>query len=296
MVGAVEFLGRALGETVEIETVGSAGLWTVEVDADQLEVALLNLAINARDAMPTGGKLTVEAANAILDREYCKMNLEVSPGQFVMLSVSDTGCGMSKETVSRAFEPFYTTKEVGHGTGLGLSQVYGFVKQSGGHIRIYSEVGQGTTVKIYLPRFFGRDADDQLIEGELLGQGEGGETVLVVEDDDDVRAYLTDVLRGLGYGVIAASNGNVALEILARDNLRVDLMLTDVVMPGMTGRELAKKVSQFRPKLRVIYMTGYSRNAVTHHGRLDPKLEVLQKPITQGDLAIRIREALDKRG
>jgi CheY-like chemotaxis protein len=276
--------------------VGSAGLWTVEVDADQLEVALLNLAINARDAMPNGGKLTVEAANAILDREYCKMNLEVSPGQYVMISVSDTGSGMTKETVSRAFEPFFTTKEVGHGTGLGLSQVYGFVKQSGGHIRIYSEVGEGTTVKIYLRRFFGRDADDQLIEGELLGQGDGAETILVVEDDDDVRAYLTDVLRGLDYGVIAASNGKVALEILARNNLRVDLMLTDVVMPEMTGRELARKVSQLRPELRVLYMTGYSRNAVTHHGRLDPNLEVLQKPITQSDIATRIREALDKRG
>jgi PAS domain S-box-containing protein len=295
MVGAVEFLGRALGETVEIETVGSAGLWTVEVDADQLEVALLNLAINARDAMPGGGKLTVEAANAILDREYCKMNLEVSPGQYVMVSVSDTGCGMNTETVSRAFEPFFTTKEVGHGTGLGLSQVYGFVKQSGGHVRIYSEVGHGTTVKIYLPRFFGRDTADQLIEGELLGQGEGGETILVVEDDDDVRAYLTDVLRGLDYGVVAASNGTIALDILARDNLRIDLMLTDVVMPGMTGRELARKMETLRPELRVVYMTGYSRNAVTHHGRLDPNLEVLHKPITQSDLAMRIREVLDRR-
>jgi PAS domain S-box-containing protein len=295
MVGAVDFMNRALGETVEIEMAGSAGLWTVEVDADQLEVALLNLAINARDAMPSGGKLTVEAANAILDREYCKMNLEVNPGQYVMLSVSDTGCGMNQETISRAFEPFFTTKEIGHGTGLGLSQVYGFVKQSGGHIRIYSELGQGTTVKIYLPRFFGRDADDQLIEGELLGQGEGGETILIVEDDDDVRAYLTDTLRGLDYGVITAPSGTLALGILARDNLRIDLMLTDVVMPGMTGRELAIQASQLRPELPVIYMTGYSRNAVTHHGRLDPNLDVLHKPVTQSDLAMRIREALDRR-
>ena len=167
-----------------------------------------------------------------------------------MMSVSDTGSAISKETVSRAFEPFFTTKEVGHGTGLGLSQVYGFVKQSGGDVRIYSEVGQGTTVKIYLRRFFGRDADDQLIEGELLGQGEGGETILVVEDDDDVRAYLTDVLRGLDYGVVASSNGTIALDILARDKLRIDLMLTDVVMPGMTGRELARKVAKLRPKPR----------------------------------------------
>ena len=294
MVGSADFLKRALGEAIDIETAGSAGLWTVEVDADQLEVALLNLAINARDAMPTGGKLTVEAANAILDREYCKLNPEVSPGQYVMVSVSDTGCGMSKDAINRAFEPFFTTKEAGHGTGLGLSQVYGFVKQTGGHVRLYSEVGEGTTVKIYLPRFFGRDKDDQLIEGELLGQGEGGETILIVEDDYDVRAYLTDVLRGLGYGVVAASNGTIALDILARDNLRVDLMLTDVVMPGMTGRDLAREVAKLRPELRTVYMTGYSRNAVTHHGRLDPNLDVLQKPVTQSDLAMRIREALDK--
>jgi CheY-like chemotaxis protein len=208
--------------------------------------------------------------------------------------VSDTGCGMSKDTINRAFEPFFTTKEAGHGTGLGLSQVYGFVKQTGGHVRLYSEVGEGTTVKIYLPRFFGRDKDDQLIEGELLGQGEGGETILIVEDDDDVRAYLTDVLRGLGYGVVAASNGTIALDVLARDNLRVDLMLTDVVMPGMTGRDLAREVAKLRPELRTIYMTGYSRNAVTHHGRLDPNLDVLQKPVTQSDLAMRIRDVLDK--
>ena len=240
-------------------------------------------------------KLTVEAANAILDREYCKMNLEVSPGQYIMVSVSDTGCGMTKETMSRVFEPFFTTKEIGHSTGLGLSQVYGFVKQSGGHIRVYSEVGQGTTVKIYLPRFFGRDAADHLIEGELLGQGEGGETILLVEDDDDLRAYLTDILRGLDYGVVAASNGTIALDILTRNDLRIDLMLTDVVMPGMNGRELARKASQLRPELRVIYMTGYSRNAVTHHGRLDPILDVLQKPVTQSDLAMRIPEVLDKR-
>jgi PAS domain S-box-containing protein len=295
LLGSAEFLHRSLGETIEIETAGAAGLWTVEVDSSQLDIALLNLAINARDAMPKGGKLTIEAANAILDREYCQSNPEVSPGQYVMLSVSDTGAGMTKDVLSRAFEPFFTTKELGHGTGLGLSQVYGFVKQSSGHIKIYSEVGQGTTVKIYLPRFFGTNEANQLVDGDLLGQGEDGETILIVEDDDDVRAYLTDAVRSLGYGVAAASNGKLALDLLGQAKTRIDLMLTDVVMPGMNGRELANSATSLRPDLKVLYMTGYSRNAVAHHGRLDARLDVIQKPITQSDLATRIRDALDKR-
>jgi PAS domain S-box-containing protein len=293
-VGSAEFLQRSLGETVEIETVGSAGLWTAEVDYNQLEVALLNLALNSRDAMPKGGKLTIEAANAILDHEYCRSNPEVSPGQYVLLSVSDTGEGMSKDVLNRAFEPFFTTKESGQGTGLGLSQVYGFVKQSGGHIKIYSEVGQGTTVKIYLPRFFGSKHDDEIADEALLGVGENGETVLIVEDDDDLRGYLADVVHSLGYGVAIASNANVALDLLNQPNVHFDLMLTDVVMPEMNGRELAENANKVRPDLKVIYMTGYSRNAVTHHGRLDPHLDVLQKPITQSELATRIRESLDK--
>jgi CheY-like chemotaxis protein len=294
-MGSAEFLNRSLGETIEIETVGAAGLWTVEVDSNQLEIALLNLAINARDAMPSGGKLTIEAGNAILDREYCQSNPEITPGQYVMVSASDTGSGMTKDVLSRAFEPFFTTKELGHGTGLGLSQVYGFVKQSGGHIRIYSEVDQGTTVKIYFPRFFGTDENDQLVEGDLLGQGENGETILIVEDDDDLRSYLGDVVRSLGYGVVTASNGKMALDLLSQQKARIDLVLTDVVMPGMNGRELANNAAELRPGLKVLYMTGYSRNAVTHHGRLDPNLDVLQKPITQSELATRIRDALDKR-
>jgi len=294
-VGSAEFLQRSLGETVEIETVGSAGLWTTEVDYNQLEVALLNLALNSRDAMPKGGKLTIEAANAILDHEYCRSNPEVSPGQYVLLSVSDTGTGMSKDVLNRAFEPFFTTKESGQGTGLGLSQVYGFVKQSGGHIKIYSEVAEGTTVKIYLPRFFGSKEDDEAADEALLAVGENGETVLIVEDDGDLRGYLADVVHSLGYGVVTASNANVALDLLNQQNVHFDLMLTDVVMAGMNGRELAEKANNVRPDLKVIYMTGYSRNAVTHHGRLDPHLDVLQKPITQSELAMRIRETLDKR-
>jgi PAS domain S-box-containing protein len=295
LVGSADFLGRSLGEAVEIETVGAAGLWAVEVDANQLEVALLNLAINARDAMPNGGKLTLEAGNAILDREYCQSNPEVTAGQYVVIGVSDTGSGMSKDVLARAFEPFFTTKELGHGTGLGLSQVYGFVKQSGGHLKIYSEVDQGTTVKIYLPRYFGTDDNDQLVEGELLGQAENGENILIVEDDDDLRAYLTDVVRGLGYGVLNAANGKRALDLLNQAKSPIALLLTDVVMPGMTGRELADNATKLRPNLRVLYMTGYSRNAISHHGRLDPRLDVLQKPITQGELAARLRDALDAR-
>jgi PAS domain S-box-containing protein len=295
LTGSIEFLSRSLGETMEIETVGAAGLWRVEVDSNQLEVALLNLAINARDAMPGGGRLTIEAANIVLNREYSQSNPEVIAGQYVMLSVSDTGAGMNKDVLSHAFEPFFTTKGLGHGTGLGLSQVYGFVKQSGGHIKNYSEVGHGTTVKIYLPRFLGTDDADQLIEEELLGQGENGETILIVEDDDDVRAYLTDVVRSLGYGVAAAPNGKLALDLLGHNNTRIDLMLTDVVMPGMNGRELANSATELRSDLKVLFMTGYSQNAVSHHGRLDPHLDVLQKPVTQSDLAARIRDALDKR-
>jgi CheY-like chemotaxis protein len=295
LVSSAEFLNRSLGETIEIETAGAAGLWTVEVDTNQLEGALLNLAINARDAMPGGGKLTIEASNVILDREYCQSNPEITPGQYVMISVSDTGTGMTKDVLNRAFEPFYTTKELGHGTGLGLSQVYGFVKQSAGHVRIYSEVGHGTTIKIYLPRFFGADENGQLIDEELIGQSENGETILIVEDDDDVRAYLIDLVRSLGYGVSAAASAKLALDLLPPGGKQFSLLLTDVVMPGMNGRELAIEALKLRPDMKVLYMTGYSRNAVTHHGRLDPHLDVLQKPVSQTEMASRIREALDRR-
>jgi CheY-like chemotaxis protein len=211
-----------------------------------------------------------------------------------MLSITDTGIGMPTEVLNRAFEPFFTTKELGHGSGLGLSQVYGFVKQSGGHIRIYSELGQGTTVKIYLPRFIGVGNDEQNLEDELAAQGEEGETVLIVEDDEDVRAYLTEAVRSLGYRVTTAANATVALDILSNKDRRFDLMLTDVVMPGMNGRQLGAAAAKLRPNLRIIYMTGYPRNAVTHQGRLEEGLEVLQKPITQSLLASRLRDSLDK--
>ena len=212
--GAADFLQRSLGETIEVEAIGGAGLWQIEVDPNHLEAALVNLAINARDAMPGGGKVTLDATNIFADEDYCRANPELSPGHYVVLCVSDTGCGMSPDVLSRSFEPFFTTKELGQGTGLGLSQVYGFVKQSGGHIKIYSEVDQGTTVKIYLPRYTGGLVEEEEAQGDVIGQGEHGETILIVEDDRELRAYLSEVLRGLGYRVLTAPDAKAALSVL----------------------------------------------------------------------------------
>jgi len=295
LTGVADFLQRSLGETIQVEMVGSAGLWRIEADPNHLETALVNLAINARDAMPGGGKVTIEAANIFADEHYCMRNPEVAPGQYVVICVSDTGVGMSPEVMSRAFEPFFTTKEIGHGTGLGLSQVYGFVKQSGGNVKIYSEVGHGTTVKIYLPRYASTSDVEEQPVSEVLGQGEQGEVILVVEDDSDLRDYLCEVLRELGYQVLTAIDGVTALPILEETSRRIDLLLTDVVMPGINGRQLAARAQELRPELPVLYMTGYSRNAVVHHGRLDPGVELLQKPVTQSELAARVRDLLDKK-
>jgi len=294
LAGAAEFLQRSLGETIEVQAIGAAGLWQIEADPNQLETALVNLAVNARDAMPGGGKVTLEATNIYADDDYCRLNPELSPGQYVLICVSDTGSGMPPDALTRAFEPFFTTKEFGQGTGLGLSQVYGFVKQSGGHVKIYSEVGQGTTVKIYLPRYTRRSEDESEDKIDVVGRGEQGEVILIVEDDQDLRQYLTEVLRGLGYSVLTAPSGTAALPILEQLSNRIDLLLTDVIMPGLNGRELGQRALQIRPDLRVLYMTGYSRNAVVHHGRLDEGVELLQKPITQTHLAARVRDILDQ--
>jgi PAS domain S-box-containing protein len=290
--GVADFLQRSLGETVEIEVAGAAGLWPIEVDVAQLESSLVNLTINARDAMPNGGKLTVEALNQFLDYEYCRSNPEVSPGQYVLISVSDTGQGMEPDTLTRAFEPFFTTKEIGQGTGLGLSQVYGFIKQSGGHVKIYSEPGQGTAVKMYLPRC-GAQAN-RVEDDPGTPIGEENETVLVVEDDKDLRAYLVEALRDLNYHAIGAQDATAALGILEQPTTKVDLMLTDVVMPGMNGRELWSRARELRPKLRVLFMSGYSRNAVVHQGRVDLDVQLIQKPISLHDLSARLRDALDR--
>jgi PAS domain S-box-containing protein len=294
LTGSAEFLQRSLGEHIGIEAVGGVGLWQIEADVNHLESALVNLAINARDAMPDGGKLTVEAANVYADDEYSRNNPEIAPGQYVAICVTDTGIGMSADTLKHVFEPFFTTKEAGQGTGLGLSQVYGFVKQTGGHIKIYSEEGQGTTVKIYLPRYLGKESEEHGVQEDIPAESEQSETILLVEDDADVRAYLTDVLRGLKYRVISASNADSALSIVSNDGRNVDLLLTDIVMPGINGRDLGKRAQEIRPDLKVLYMTGYSRNAVVHQGRLDEGVNLLQKPVSQAELAHRVRLVLDR--
>jgi PAS domain S-box-containing protein len=289
--GVGEFLQRSLGETVQIEVAGAPGLWPIEVDVAQLESSLVNLAVNARDSMPAGGKLTIEALNQTVDQDYTRVNPEVAPGQYVLICVTDTGTGMGREVIERAFEPFYTTKEIGHGTGLGLSQVYGFVKQSGGNVKIYSEVGQGTTIKMYFPR--SRSGAEGTEEAVVPNGESRTETILVVEDDKDLRSYLTEVLRDLNYRVISSPDPVAALGSLEHLPNRIDLMLTDVVMPGMNGRELANRARQLRPKLKILYMSGYSRNAVVHNGKVDLDVRLIQKPVSQSELAERIRDLLD---
>jgi two-component system, NtrC family, sensor kinase len=291
ITGMSDLLRRSLGEHVEIETVGGGGLWRTEVDPTELEAAILNLALNARDAMANGGKLTIETSNAFLDEHYAQAHEDVAIGQYVLISVTDTGQGMPAEVVDRAFEPFFTTKEAGQGTGLGLSQVYGFVKQSGGHIKIYSELDQGTTIKMYLPRHRAPDQPQADLHVEAVEKG-NGERILVVEDDEGVRGYISEVLQDLDYRVLTAPDAAVALHILERQEQPVDLLLTDVVLPGMNGRQLADTVKPHHPAMRVLFMTGYSRNAIVHQGRLDPGVSLIQKPLSAASLALKIREVL----
>jgi CheY-like chemotaxis protein len=243
--------------------------------------------------MPNGGKLTVEASNQTLDRDYRRTNPEVAPGQYALICVSDTGHGMTEEVLARAFEPFFTTKETGQGTGLGLSQVYGFVKQSGGHVKIYSEVGYGTTVKLYFPRASGSPDDVEDERDDSRGSVEN-EVILVVEDDKDLRWYLIEALRDLNYRTIGAPDAGGALAILEQPFTKIDLMLTDVIMPEMNGRELSRRARELRPGLKVLFMSGYSRNAVVHHGRVDLDVQLIQKPVSLKDLTARIRDMLDR--
>ncbi|HEX7935219.1 MAG TPA: PAS domain S-box protein [Paraburkholderia sp.] len=288
--GMDDLLRRALGETVEIETVVAGGLWNTLLDVHQMENVILNLAINARDAMKEGGKLTMEVSNSMLDDQYVAGVPDIPAGQYVMLAVTDTGTGMPPEVVQRAFDPFFTTKPEGQGTGLGLSMAYGFVKQSGGHIRIYSEVGHGTTVKIYLPR-----STEAAVETPpapavtLLG---GTETVLVVEDDREVQATVVDTLAGLGYSVLKANDAEQALAVV-RSGVHIDLLFTDVVMPGpLRSPAMVAQAVQLLPRLKVLFTSGYTQNAIVHGGRLDPGVELLSKPYSREQLAYKIRQIL----
>jgi signal transduction histidine kinase len=286
-----EMLRRALGERVVVETVLGGGVWRAFVDAPQLESALLNLAVNARDAMPDGGKLTIETSNAALDQTYADENTDVTPGQYVMIAVTDTGEGMTDAVMSRAFDPFFTTKDVGSGTGLGLSQVHGFLKQSKGHVKLYSEPGVGTTVKLYLPRDLSGRAVDDSAKTSSETPLDTGHTVLVVEDDAGVRQFAVSALRELGFTVVEADSGQAALQKLI-EHPRVSVLLTDVVMPNMDGRRLVEAALQVRSDLHVLYMTGYTRNAIVHNGMLDSGTRLLTKPFTVDELGRELRAML----
>jgi PAS domain S-box-containing protein len=289
-----ELLQRTLGERIDLETALAAGLWPAHVDPNQLESAVLNLAVNARDAMPDGGRLVIATANVELNDRHDGHGAEVAPGQYVMIAVSDGGTGMPVELLQKVFDPFFTTKPVGKGTGLGLSMVYGFARQSGGHVRIESEPGHGTTVKIYLPRYFGSLATtkETTRPHNLLPAGSSMETVLIVEDEERVRHMSIDALLELGYTVYAAASGEEALTVFANVD-RIDILFTDVVMAGMTGRQLADALRLKCPGLKVLYTTGYTRNAVVHNGALDPGMAFLPKPFSVGELALKLRAVLD---
>ena len=293
VAGMTDLLSRTLGERNEVQTVMSAGLWKAKADPSQVENAVLNLAVNARDAMVDGGKLTIETANAYIDGDYARAN-DVQPGQYVMIAVSDTGSGMTPEVIEKAFDPFFTTKAVGAGTGLGLSQVFGFARQSGGHVKIYSELGHGTNVKIYLPRSYG-DVPITRPEKETASVrgGDPREIILVVEDEERVRMFAVEALRDLGYTAIHASKGADAVRMIESGQY-VTLLFTDVVMPGMTGRQLADAVLKIRPEMKVLYATGYTRNAVVHNGVLDPGTNLLSKPFTMNQLAAAVRKTIDR--
>jgi len=290
-----ELLRRSLGEHIAVETVLGGGLWRGFVDPPQLESAILNLAVNARDAMTEGGKadgrLTIETSNAFLDRAYADGHEEVEPGQFVLVAITDTGGGMTPEVMQRAFDPFFTTKRLGEGTGLGLSQVHGFLKQSRGHIKLYSELGVGTTVKLYLPRDIqGIAVEEPIAPRPIVADGEAF-TVLIAEDDPGVRTFAVSAARELGYHVIEADGAALALERLSQ-RPEIDLLLTDVVMPGSNGRQLVDAALVLRPDLKVIYMTGYTRNAIVHNGVLDAGTRLLTKPFTLEQLDRELRDAL----
>ena len=288
----VPLLRRTLGEHIEVRYVDAAGLWPAMADPAQLESAVLNLALNARDAMPGGGRLTIELANKVLDTEYAARHVEVVPGDYTMLAVSDTGHGMTPDVIARVFEPFFTTKADGKGTGLGMAMVFGFVKQSGGHVKIYSEPGEGTTVRIYLPRALRAPAAVPRSAGPVE-LPRGSATVLVVEDEPGVREIAVAILRDLGYRVLEATDGDEALLLFGAHATGVDLLLTDVVLPGrIRGRELAERITAIRPEVSVLYMSGYTENSIVHNGRLDDGVHLISKPFQREQLARKVAELL----
>lgn len=292
--GMDDLLRRTLGEGVEVETVISGGLWNTFIDETQVENAILNLAINARDAMDGHGKLTIEAGNAMLDDSYVRQHPDLSAGQYVMLAVTDTGCGIPRDLIDRVFDPFFTTKAPGKGTGLGLSMVYGLIKQSSGHIKVYSEVGEGTTIRMYLPCAMQEESAQSVITtGPIRG---GSETILVVEDDDDVRATVVDLLSELGYRVLRAKDAANGLAIV-ESGVPIDLLFSDVVMPGpVQSREMARQAQERMPGIAVLFTSGYTENAIVHGGRLDERVDFLSKPYTREALAQRVRQCLDRGG
>jgi CheY-like chemotaxis protein len=286
----VDLLNKTIGEHVQIEAIGTGGLWNTFIDPAQFESVVMNLALNARDAMPGGGHLTIETGNVALDAAYAANHLDVTPGQYVMLAVTDTGAGMAPDVVARAFEPFFTTKQEGLGTGLGLSQVYGFAKQSKGHVKIYSELGQGTTIRLYLPRHVG--SARRIYESPPQGDVSGSEAILVVEDDVQVRATVVSTLGDLGYRVLSAADGAEAATILEGPE-RIDLLFTDVVMPGpVSGRALAARAAALRPGIKILYTSGYTENAIVHNGRLDDGIQLISKPYRREQLAAKLRLVL----
>jgi signal transduction histidine kinase len=292
VAGMSDLLRRTIGEQIHVETVLAGGLWRTRVDQGELENAILNLAVNARDAMPEGGRLTIETANCHLDDDYAREH-DVPAGQYVLVAVTDSGSGMAPEVVAQAFEPFFTTKTVGKGTGLGLSQVHGFVKQSGGHVKIYSEPGEGTTIKLYLPRFFGADmpAAPKAAVEQAAPRGDLREVILVVEDEERARQMTAETLRELGYTVRHADGAASALRIIDAEP-DISLLFTDIVMPDVGGRKLADEAQRRLPGLKVLYTTGYTRNAIVHNGIVDPDVQLISKPFTLDQLARKVREVL----
>jgi PAS domain S-box-containing protein len=286
-------LSRLIGEDIHLRFLPKKNLGKVRFDPSQIDQILVNLAVNARDAMPDGGMLTIEISKVYLDEDYCRLHIECRPGHYVLMMVSDDGAGMKKETQSHIFEPFFTTKEVGKGTGLGLATVYGIVKQNGGYINVYSELGRGTTFKIYIPRIMEEDEVRKNTEEVPLASGSG--TVLLVEDDDMVRRMTSAMLKKIGYKVIAAETPLNALSYCEKENMRIDILLTDVVMPKMSGKELRDKIKAIRPDIKVLFMSGYTADVILHHGVIDEGVYFVQKPFSLNDLACKIRNAVEGR-